>query len=136
MEIKNMVSIRKSMDCSGFLREPFVLSSRNYKKNSCLGDMFKFKSRIYLPRLRKHPFLLALRRQERFANIYPGEDSPIKVTKETFLSIKTSLRQPRVERETHRQSLFNFPQMDHPRNFYVGNPWRQLYNNMNYGINH
>ena len=50
MEIKKMVNIRKSMDSSGLLREPFVVSSRNYTKSSCLGDMlFKFKTRIYLP---------------------------------------------------------------------------------------
>lgn len=50
MEIKKMVSICKSMDCSGLLREPFVVSSRNYTKSSCLGNvLFKFKTRKYLP---------------------------------------------------------------------------------------
>ena len=67
MEIKKMVSIRKSMDSSGLLREPFVVSSRYYTKSSCLGDMlFKLKLEY----------------------ICPGEDSPIKVTKMLAVSLR------------------------------------------------
>ena len=112
MEIKKMVSICKSMDCSGLLREPFVVSSRNYTKSSCLGNvLFKFKTRIYLPgrgfpnRSYQDACRLAQGNQGRYGPF--GLIQCVQGGKETFLSMKTSPRQPRVERETHRQVSFS-----------------------------
>ena len=109
MEIKKMVSICKSMDCSGLLREPFVVSSRNYTKSSCLGNvLFKFKTRIYLPGrgfpIKVTKMLAVSHRGIRGRNGPFGLIKGVQGGKETFLLIKTS---PRVERDTHRQVSFS-----------------------------
>ena len=109
MEIKKMVSICKSMDCSGLLREPFVVSSRNYTKSSCLGNvLFKFKTRIYLPGrgfpIKVTKMLAVSHRGIRGRNGPFGLIKGVQGGEETFLSIKTS---PRVKQETHRQVSFS-----------------------------